>query len=186
MKRQLTVAFGILLLTLGIAGCSVKKPTITNLPPGVDGTQVANWYVATGAMKDVSVTVKGATDFVISLNRAEFLEDGPVYQKLLTSLGKAAQGGLHVTNVLQEHPNTFDQSVRTQIQSHVDIIFTELEQVLDSESVFNVDADKAAKWKNYMTTIRIAIVTVMALLDGALSVDSNVMPMGPIMEVAYV
>ncbi|HTP64171.1 MAG TPA: hypothetical protein VMJ66_02180 [Geobacteraceae bacterium] len=117
-----------------IAGCQAH---VTNLPQGVPENEVRAWIAATGAVKVIADSTKGVTDSVIALNAADpKVIPSDDYQKILLVLGKTAQTGIHVDNVLKQAPSKFGDGTKQQILAEIQPLITQM-QAADLEGIFS-------------------------------------------------
>lgn len=118
MKKKLAiVVLGVILAT----GVGCRKTTVTNTPPGVSSTEVADWYDAVGANQEIARAAKGLTDLAISLHEDHgVFPDEDSYQKTLEALGKLDLVGLQATSYLRTVPQNWNQPTAEKVGGYVD------------------------------------------------------------------
>lgn len=161
--RRMTVGCVVLFISLMFLAACHRHMTVTNLPPGVSNTVVVNWYTAAGAVKTVSDVTNNATDAIISANHQGLFPDGDSYKAALTSLGKIAVAGQHMSNVLQQAPQNFTSGTKNQIAGDLTVITTELDNAQTQALVGIKDKNTQAAVKLLLASIESALKTLQAL-----------------------
>jgi len=135
MRNLLPKLLLIGLVMVVITGC--PKTRITDIPTNVSEEQVQAWYAATGIVKTIAETTNGLTDAVIAVNTSDpKLIPSDDYQKILLSLGKAAQAGIHVDSILKQVPDNFGKGTKEQILAEIQPVIEEFRQA-DLEGLFS-------------------------------------------------
>jgi hypothetical protein len=135
MRNLLSSAVLIILMIVGIAGCS--KTRITDLPPDVSEKQVQTWYAATGIVKTIAETTRELTGAVIATNASDpKLIPADDYQKILLALAKTAQAGIHADAILKKAPDNFGKGIKDQILAEIAPVVTEIQKA-DLEGLFS-------------------------------------------------
>jgi hypothetical protein len=150
MRRLLLV---ILLFGLTMSGFTYcGKTLITGLPDNMAEEELRDWYTATGIVKTIAETTNGLTDAVIAVNNSDpSLIPGEEYQNMLLVLGKTAQAGLHVDNILRQVPDHFGKGTKEKILSEIGPVVEELRKA-DLEGLFS--KTQSPRLKSELTVLK--------------------------------
>ena len=175
------VALAILTILLTTSGqISCQKRTIVNVPPGISPDEVNAWYTATGVLRQVSVSVKGATDMVVALHNQGVTFQGDSYTTLLTNLGKIAQTEILASNFLAQWQDNFGASQASQFRGYLISIADQLDQATNV-GLLGIEGERRAKVGRWLKFIRIGINAGFQLVDtfASMGMPHNVEPKAP-------
>jgi hypothetical protein len=152
----------ILLTTSGQISC--QKRTIVNVPPGISPDEVNAWYTATGVLRQVSVSVKAATELVVDLHNSGVTFQGDSYTGLLTNLGKIAQSEILASNFLDDWQDNFGASQASQFRGYLVSIADQLDQATNI-GLLGIEGERRAEVSRWLNLIRIGINVGFQLVD---------------------
>ncbi len=164
MKLRQRSAAVVLTVLLSLAAFSCQKRTIVNVPPGISPDEVNAWYTATGVLRQVSVSVKGATELVVDLHNSGVTFQGDSYTSLLTNLGKIAQTEILASNFLDQWQDNFGASQASQFRGYLISIADQLDQAVNV-GLFGIEGERRAEVSKWLQFIRIGINVGFQLVD---------------------
>lgn len=152
-----------LLFLVLITSCHQVK--INNAPPGVNQQAVSDWYTATGAIQEVSRVAKQAPSVLKTLHSSGAFDD-EYYVKALQLVKLLDEAGIHTTTVLQQSPNNFNQSVRSQILSDIQLVSNELVKFNNEGGTHIKNLASMTAINNLIASANLAVGVLQTLVQG--------------------
>lgn len=161
MARYRCIA--VLALAVCLAGCAARTKTVTDLPPGVTQQQVQAWDTAVANLDKLSQAVTTVRVTLMDLNKQGIFPDGPHYVTALQIVGKIDQLQISAASVLQQSPQNFNASTKTQVASYLTQISQQL-VLLNNEGTTGIkNASSLQTVNNLIAQIPALIALIMQL-----------------------